>query len=203
MKNAKKIGIVIACLLIACVAVTGTLAWLVAESDELKNTFVPTDIEVEVDETDEDQTFDMVPGWNISKDPTVTVTEGSQDCWVFVKLEKSANYDYFLVHAVDSAWTQGNGTEIPADVYYLKVTDESGLKGQPLSVLCAGEMEFNSVTYTWGVNELLVRPDVTKDMMNFLTEDNYPTLTVSSKAVQLMKSADTEFTAAEAWAIVD
>lgn len=203
MKNVKRISIIAACFVIVCVAVSGTLAWLIAETGELKNTFVSTDIEIDVEESDEDGIFDMVPGWNITKDPIVTVTEGSEDCWVFVKLEKSANYDDFLVHAVDSAWTQGNGTDIPADVYYLKVTDENGLKGQPLSVLCAGEMVFGSVTYTWGANELLVRPDVTKNMMNSLTEDTYPTLTVSSKAVQLMKSADTEFTAAEAWAIAD
>ncbi len=201
-RTVRNIVIVLAVVAICSAAVLGTMAWLVDTSETVVNKFINTDIEVEVEESTGD-TYEMIPGWNLTKDPKVTVGEDSVDCWVFVKLEKSDNYDNYLIHSVDSAWTQGDGTSIPADVYYCKVTDDSGLKGQTLSVLAAGSMEFDSVTYTWGADEVLVRPDVTKAMMDSLTEANYPTLSVSSKVVQLMKDETTEFTAAEAWALAE
>lgn len=197
----KSLVLVVSCLLIFTMAVAGTLAWLISDTNTLTNYFTDTDVDIELEESG-DQYYDMIPGWNLSKDPTVTVPETSVDCWVFVKLEKSSNYDLYLIHNVDTTvWTQGDGTNVPADVYYRKVTDANGLKGQKLSILAAGSLTYDSVTYTWGANEVLVRPTVTKAMMNSLTGDTYPTLTVSSKAVQLMKNSTTEFTAAEAWAL--
>lgn len=202
MRAIRNIVIVLAVAAICSAAVLGTMAWLVDSSETVVNKFINSDIDVDVDESTGD-TYEMIPGWNLSKDPKVTVNADSVDCWVFVKLEKSAKYDEYLIHSVDSAWTQGDGTSIPADVYYRKVTDENGLKGQTLGVLAAGSVEIDSVTYTWGADELLVLPTVTKDMMDSLTEDTYPTLSVSSKVVQLMKNATTEFTAEEAWALTE
>ncbi len=195
-----RVVLVIACVLIFSIAVIGTMAWLIDETDTIVNKFVKSDVDVDLEESDEDNTYEMIPGWAVSKDPTVTISKDSQDCWVFVKLEKSPNYDEYLVHNVDtSVWSQGNGTDIPSDVYYRKVTDD--LKDIPLSILAAGSCEFNSVTYTWEANQVLVKPTVTKDMMDKLTDSTYPTLSVSSKVVQLMKNSDTEFTAEEAWLI--
>ena len=201
-RTVRNIVIVLAVVAICSAAVLGTMAWLIDSSETVVNKFINTDIDVEVEESTGDE-YEMIPGWNLSKDPKVTVNADSVDCWVFVKLEKSANYDQFLIHSVDSAWTQGDGTNIPADVYYRQVTDANGFKGQTLSVLAAGSIEVDSVTYTWGADEVLVRPDVTKAMMDSLTENTYPTLSVSSKVVQLMKNETDEFTAAEAWALAE
>ena len=201
-RTVRNIVIVLAVVAICSAAVLGTMAWLVDSSETVVNKFINPDIDVEVEESTGDE-YEMIPGWNLSKDPKVTVNADSVDCWVFVKLEKSANYDQFLIHRVDSAWTQGDGTNIPADVYYRQVTDANGFKGQTLSVLAAGSIEVDSVTYTWGADEVLVRPDVTKGMMDSLTENTYPTLSVSSKVVQLMKNETDEFTAAEAWALAE
>lgn len=198
----RNVVIVLAVVAVCSAAVLGTMAWLVDTSETVVNKFINTDIDVDVEETSGD-TYEMIPGWNLTKDPKVTVNADSVDCWVFVKLEKSANYDSYLIHSVDSSWTQGDGTSIPSDVYYRKVTDANGLKGETLSVLCAGSIEIGSVTYTWEADEVLVLPTVTKDMMNFLTESTYPTLSVSSKVVQLMKNETTEFTAEEAWALAE
>ena len=198
----KTLVLVVACALVFSAAVIGPMAWLIDETDTIVNRFVTSDVDIDLDESDEDSTYEMIPGWAISKDPVVTVSADSQDCWVFVKLEKSANYDDYLVHNVDtSVWSQGNGIDIPSDVYYRKVTDD--LKDTPLYILAAGSYEFDSVTYTWEANQVLVKPSVTKTMMDELTDSTYPTLSVSSKVVQLMKNAVTEFTAEEAWAIAD
>ena len=52
-------------------------------------------------------------------------------------------------------------------------------------------------------DQVSVKSDVTKEMMNGLTTDTYPTLTFTAYASQLYKNSDTTnntFTAAEAWA---
>jgi protein-disulfide isomerase-like protein with CxxC motif len=48
-------------------------------------------------------------------------------------------------------------------------------------------------------NKVAVRSTVTKTMMNELTANTYPTLTVTAYASQLYKNNTTQFTAAEAW----
>ena len=48
-------------------------------------------------------------------------------------------------------------------------------------------------------NQVTVKGTVTKEQMNGLTADTYPTLTVTAYASQQFKNNTQEFTAAEAW----
>lgn len=181
-------------LLIGCVA-GGTLAWLNAKTDEVKNTFSTSDIGVTLEETT--NTYKMIPGWTIAKDPKATVTSGSEDCYLFVKVDKSNNFDTYMDMAIDSQWTALDETNNPG-VYYIKI-DEDSEKNVAYNILGEGKATYESVEYTWTDNQVLVKPTVTDKMMD--EANPQPTLTFTAYAVQLMKNNTTEFTVAEAWGL--
>ena len=192
-KHTKSLALVLALVLvIGCVA-GGTLAWLNAKTEEVKNTFSTSDIGVTLGETT--NTYKMVPGWTIAKDPKATVTSGSEDCYLFVKVEKSDNFDTYMDMAIDAQWTALDATNNPG-VYYIKI-DEDTEKNVAYNVLGEGKATYNEVEYTWADNQVLVKPTVTEKMMD--EANPQPTLTFTAYAVQLMKNNTTEFTAAEAW----
>lgn len=191
-KHTKSLALVLALVLvIGCVA-GGTLAWLNAKTEEVKNTFSTSDIGVTLGETT--NTYKMVPGWTIAKDPKATVTSGSEDCYLFVKVEKSNNFDTYVDMAIDSQWT---ALEDQTGVYYIKI-DEDSEKNVAYNVLGEGKVTYENVEYAWADNQVLVKPTVTEAMMK-TAKTSQPTLTFTAYAVQLMKNNTTEFTAAEAW----
>lgn len=172
-------------LLIGCIA-GGTAAWLIANSETVVNTFTYGDIDITLEETDtqldedDDPTtneYKMIPGTEITKDPVVTVKAGSEACWLFVKLEKSANFDTFLTFAMAEdnqtpVWTALEGND---GVYFRSMTaEETAQADKAFHVL-----KDDAVT---------VKETVTKEMLNALDPDGqeaaYPTLTVSAAAVQ-------------------
>lgn len=178
--------LVLALALVVMGVAAGTLAWLTAESGTITNTFTTSDIKVMLTETEEP--YKMVPGYDIHKDPKTTVTKGSEECYLFVKLEKSKNFKAFMTYEVDVTdgnWTRLTGTGITDtdEIYYRKVL--AGNMGTAYSVL-----KDDKVT---------VRDTVTKAMMDDLKEQAYPTMTVTAYASQLYKNAAAEFTAIEAW----
>lgn len=177
----KGLAMVLALVLLAVCAVSGTLAWLTAKSDTVVNTFTTSDIKVELTETNE--TYKMVPGYDIHKDPKAKVLAGSEECYLFVKLDKSTNFDTFLTYEMAEGWTL-----VPSEtnVYFRKVLTAD--IGTAYSVLAN--------------DQVTVRGEVTKAMMDGLTTETLPKLTVTAYASQLHKNATTEFTAAEAWANV-
>ena len=177
----KGLAMVLALVLLAVCAVSGTLAWLTAKSDTVTNTFTTSDIKVELTETNE--TYKMVPGYDIHKDPKAKVLAGSEECYLFVKLDKSQNFDTFLTYEMAEGWTL-----VPSEtnVYFRKVLTAD--IGTAYSVLAN--------------DQVTVKGEVTKAMMDGLTTETLPKLTVTAYASQLHKNATTEFTAAEAWANV-
>lgn len=189
----KSLALVLALAMIVVCVVGGTLAWLTATTPEVKNTFTTSDVDITLTETTTN--YQMIPGYTIAKDPKVTVKAGSEDCYLFVKVEKSTNFDNYMNYAIDNAWT-----ELESGVYYIKIDTEAE-KNVAYNVLGAGSETYSNVEYTWSDNQVLVKPTVTKTMLNALTADTQPTLTFTAYAVQLNKNNTTEFTAAEAWAL--
>lgn len=188
----KGLAILISFMLLGAGIGAGTLAWLTAKTETVTNTFTTSDISVELTETagGDDHTFQMIPGYTIAKDPKASVKAGSEECWLFVKLVKSSNFDEFLQYEIAEGWTQlkedKDGNDITDLIYYRKV--ESDDIGTEYSVLKD--------------DEVTVLDNVTKEMMADLLSTTYPTLSVTAYASQLHKNAETEFTAAEAWANV-
>lgn len=122
--------------------------------------------------------YTMTPGAAITKDPVVTITQGSEDAWVFVKLDKSSNFDTFMTYDMADGWTALDG--VPG-VYWR--TAAKADNPQDFAVLAN-----HTVT---------VRPEVTAYMLNTITSDTRPTLTVTAYAVQQAQIA----TPLEAWAL--
>ena len=120
----------------------------------------------------------MVPGNSISKDPSVTVESGSEACWLFVKVEESANFKDFMTYTIANGWT---ALENADGVYYREV--DAVTEDTKFDVLAN--------------NQVQVSDTVTKEALTALTEATYPTLTFTAYAVQ----RDNIETAAEAWTI--
>lgn len=158
--------------------VGGTIAWLTDTTEKVVNTFTDSDIDITLEETKNN--FKMIPGYAIDKDPKVSVTEGSEKCYLFVKLEKSANFDSFLTYEIADGWTALDGVD---NVYYRTV--DTADMGTKYSVLKNDQVN--------------VLGTVTKGMMNGLTKDSYPTLTVMAYASQFNKNVNEQFTVSEAW----
>ena len=107
-------------LVIGC-AVGGTVAWLVSSTNAVVNTFTYGDINITLGETTGSD-YKIIPGVNIDKNPKVTVTAGSEACWLFVKVEEKGTFVANKVtYSIADGWTKGDGTKIPANVYYRSV----------------------------------------------------------------------------------
>lgn len=193
-KTLKTLVAVLSMVLVICLTVAGTLAYLKAETTPVINTFSPSNINLTLEESNVDggsetaNTYKMVPGTDISKDPKVTVT-ADIDCYVFVKVEKSTNFDTYMNYTI-SDWTP-----VPneTNVYYREVSasadeDNDGKNNvEAFYVLDGkGEAELKNGYVT-------VKPNVTKDMMNGFYEADgitvkagadLPELTFTAYAIQ-------------------
>lgn len=174
----KKLTTVLAIVLVVALSVAGTYAYLTAKTAQVVNTFTVGNVNIDLTETTTD--YKMIPGMTIEKDPMVTVKANSEDCWLFVKVEKSANFDSFLTYDMANGWTK-----LEDGVFYRPV--EAGTADQDFAVLAN-----DTVT---------VKPDVTKDMMDAIENGTAanPTLTFTAYACQ----ADGFTSVADAWAEVN
>ena len=187
----KKLAVMLASLaLVLCTVIGGTLAWLVTETAPVVNTFTYGDINITLQETDTNKdgdndpntnTYPMVPGHTITKDPKVTFKANSEDAWLFVKLQKSANFEDFMTYEIADGWTKLDNVD---GVYYREVSK------------AAQDAEFTVIKD----DTVTVKGEVTKEMLNALDANgasNYPKLTVTAYAVQRDSNIAT---AADAWA---
>lgn len=87
--------------LLVCATVLATMAFL-TDTAEVKNTFTVGNVDITLDEAkvtvygEADGTdrvikndYKLIPGKTYTKDPTVTVATGSEDCYLFVKVENN------------------------------------------------------------------------------------------------------------------
>lgn len=174
----KKLTTVLAIVLVVALSVAGTYAYLTDKTGPVVNTFTVGNVNIDLTEST-GEFYKMVPGTTIGKDPKVTVKANSEDCWLFVKVEKSANFDSFLKYDMDNGWTALPNVD---GVFYRQVA-ASGT-AQNFDVLAD--------------NRVIVKSDVTKAMMDGLTDATRPTLTFTAYACQ---TAGID-TAVKAWAEV-
>ncbi len=170
-------------LVIGCVA-GGTVAWLVAKTDPVVNTFTYGDINIGLAETTGPD-YKIIPGKDISKDPKVTVKGGSEACWLFVKVEKTGTFvDGKVTYAIADDWTKLTGVDSVDNVYYREV---GAVTADTSYYVLKGSTEYPNGVVT-------VSENLTKDEIKNITSK--PTLTFTAYAVQKEGSAD----AAAAWA---
>ena len=180
----KALVILMAAVLLIGGAVGGTLAWLITSTDTVTNTFTVGDINITLNETVKKDGFTIVPGTEEKKDPVITVEAGSENCYVFVKIEEeniTGTVDDVDVKFVDwtiaDGWTQLTGV---TGVYYRTYTVEGGATYDVL--------KGNVVSYS---------KDLTKAQLETL-DGKTPKLSFTAYAVQMEGLADV----AAAWAEV-
>lgn len=206
-KTLRKVLPVLALVLVVAVAsVGGTLAWLTATTQEVKNTFTVGDVSIKLEETgttrdektgNDSKTFHIIPGTDIVKDPTVTVDKGSEDCYLFVKVDvanwpdaKEDDGETLKVkYEIAAGWTLVDGT---TNVYYREVSADAA-KDQSFDVLkTLKPVGDDGKKYTVIVSENLTKEEAAKIGKN----NNAPTLTFKAYAIQKEGFAD----AKAAWA---
>lgn len=183
--------LVLALALIVGVAVGATFAWLTAKTDPVVNTFTYGDINIDLEETTGDS-YKIIPGVDIAKNPTVTVKAGSEACWLFVKVEEEnwpeltyVNKDGKAVRKVSydiaDGWTKGDGTSIPANVYYRAVAAKDADQEFPV-------LKDNKIT----VSDTLTKIEINEKLTGT------PKLSITAYAIQ----KDGMGTAEKAWAAI-
>ena len=211
MRAKKSVSMKVVVLLLAAVllvggAVGGTLAWLIASTNTITNTFTVGDIDIDLTETVDHQSrsaltsavtndgFKMIPGTDLDKDPKVTVKSNSENCWLFIKVTaengvalngQSTKNDY-ITYTMADGWTPVDNV---TGVYYRKVSASTA--DQPFDILKD--------------NKVHVLDTVTKEMMA-TAETQKPSLAFTAYAIQSEGLKDANGTAvteaSSAWSLV-
>lgn len=162
----KKTLITVLVTVLVCFGIVGTTyAWLVAKTAPLKNTFTAGNINITLSESTSTNRK-MVPGAQLEENPKVTVKANSEDCWLFIRLDKSQNFDTFLSFEMEEGWTAVGGER---GIYYREVFLNENTD-QEFFILKDNLVKANDTT--------------TKQQYDALGELDYPLLTLTAYAVQ-------------------
>lgn len=180
----KTMILILAVMMIVGCTIGGTLAWLTAQSETVTNTFTVGDINISLAETT-GTSYNFVPGDKLAKDPKVTVTGGSEDCYLFVRIKEENNTvlnqttgEKVINWAIANGWTPVAGHD---DYWYREVTSSNS--DQVYTVLADG------ITTDTHDGSVSVSTLVTKDMVNTLNTDT-PKIIITAAAVQKDNIAD-------------
>lgn len=171
------ISLIIAAALVMLLGVGVTVAYLVTSSNVVKNTFTVGFVDITLTETTGKE-YKIIPGATVAKDPTITVVENSEECWLFVSVEKTDPFDTFCNYEMSDGWTALAGH---SGIYYRKV-------GRALQNMSFQVLKDNCV---------LIYDTVTEELLNTVT--NNPILKFTAYAAQ----SDGFETAHEAWQILN
>lgn len=82
----RSLAALIALVLIICVAVGGTIAYIVTQTDKVENKFIPADVKIEINETFENNIKSSITVQNVQDDKNVP-------CYIRVKLVSNMQED--------------------------------------------------------------------------------------------------------------
>ena len=176
MKNnsraSKGLVLVLALVMLVSVAIGGTIAWLMDTSMTHTNTFIPTGLDVELDETTGDDYY-IIPGVNITKDPKVTYTT-DVDSYLFVAVTENHfdKLEGLLEYEIADGWTELTG--VPN-------TNEDNRLFYRIVDVTTGTKKTDSC-YVLKNNTVTVSKDITMTDMDNLT--NQPNLIFTAYIIQ-------------------
>lgn len=204
IKTRNKIMLLALCMVaLIAVSVLGTMAYLTS-TDTVTNTFTVGKVAITLDEAKVNDagvavtpaervkanSYKLMPGHSYTKDPTVHVTDGSENCYIFVKVEngisafEAANeestdgYKTIATQIITNGWTK-----LADNVYYRSYTN--------------GENAQKSFTVfsNFKIADNANNAEATKTSWNAVTAENTK-ITVTAYAIQ----ADGFANADAAWA---
>ena len=191
--NVKIVAALLAIVLLIGCGIGGTIAYLMTKTDPVVNTFTTGDVEITLKESpivyaddgkvsysepasNVSNAYKLIPGTAYKKDPVVAVTKGSEDCYLFVKIEEDEVNETYLTYELKlDGWTKVDGEE---NVWYREVKKTADTDGRTFNLLKDDKITINT--------------DVTKSNM---TEAAGAKLTFTAYAVQ-----SANLSVAEAWA---
>lgn len=213
--NSKAMVLLLAVVFAVCGTISGSIAWLVDYSEDVKSTFMVGNVNITMtsgtsgsnvstfglnENDDTAGAYYMVPGLTLEINaPTITVVGGSEECYLFVKITEymgalptpnGETFQDYLHYTLENGWYQlVDDYDNPVEgVYYTIV--EYDEDDQEFDVI------FNNEVTVDGYK-------VTKDVLDTIdSEVDYPELTFKSYAVQLNQTSTTQFTPMEAWALI-
>ncbi|MBE6925389.1 MAG: hypothetical protein E7461_00965 [Ruminococcaceae bacterium] len=94
-----------------------TIAFLVASSRPVINTFTIGDIQLTLTETT-GESYNLVPGTTVDKDPQLIVKAGSDACWLFFVIDASSDLGNYVTYAPAAGWKPVPGIK---NAYYRQV----------------------------------------------------------------------------------
>ena len=158
----KKITLAVICAVLSCVCLIGTtFAWLTDKTATITNTFTVGNIKISLEETKGTEVvggrqFKMIPGATIEKDPKVGVVDGSEACWLFVKIEETDNTlidttKKLVQYTVADGWIQLEVDGNPVNGVYYRQVDANPDTGV-----------VDAVTYSvLASDQVIINPDAT------------------------------------------
>ena len=164
-----------------CLGAVGTWAWLTSTTPEVENVFTVGNVDIGLAETT-GESYKMVPGTDIAKDPKVSVEADSEASWVFVKIEESSVLDDYIAYAIADGWIQLPGEE---GVFYRAVAAS----------------QVDQVFPVLDGDKVSVLEGVTSGMMDALAVEGAVQPTLSFKAYAIQEVGFN--TPVEAWAELD
>lgn len=211
-KTSKALLLGLCALLLVGASVLGTMAYLTAKTEKVVNTFTVGNVGITLDEgvidsttgkftdngksrTASGQEYHLLPGSDYDKDPTVTVTTGSESCYLFVKVENGIKEIEDTAHTVASQmeaknWKLVRGT---TDVYVLYNEDGSSRY--------IANAEDKKVVF----DKFYIAGTVDGDTLAKYSErkaDGTPKYTITVSAYAIQASGLNAKTDAELWALV-
>ena len=179
-KTAVKALIVLLLAVILLVGPVGnTLAWMLGVTAPVTNTFTYGKIKIDLKEDSgsnggttggNKKYFEMTPGAALTKDPTITVKHDSEECFLFVRMRQSGNFNDYLSYNMADGWSALDSTNYPG-VYYRTAAVPRSVNDQVFQVI-----HNNTVTVTATQKQL-------RDL-EAAGAAHYPVLRITAYAVQ-------------------
>lgn len=160
----KTVALVLAMALVFALAVGGTIAYLTDKTQTIENTFTVGNVNIELKETfntdaDKDGKLDswtaqLIPGKSYVKDPTVSVKEGSEDCYLFVKFDELGDAAKYIQYTSnlneENYWYQDE--RLPDNVWYRQVAKTDTIRS--FGLLADKTVTINGTTVTSATMDL-------------------------------------------------
>ena len=200
------------------IGIGGTLAWLFDTTDSVTNTFTVGKVDINLEEHSYDpddqnkvtttvkneNDYPLIPGTSYGKDPKVTVTADSEDCYLFIRIQEIYNpgsyldYEYNWDLGTDEQtddWTLVEDNQNGDMVYYREVPKGTGASGWNLlkgdTIHASGVVTVKSEVINHGAT-------AGADEINMPADNEKPQIIFTAFAVQQANR-----TVEEAWALVD
>lgn len=199
-RNGRTVLAILAVVLLLGGALTTSLAWLTSAPGSVANTFTVGDVNITLTESNNAQTIEVIPGVTYVKDPIVTVKAGSEDCYVFVKVDVAnndlGNSKECLQFTYATGW-QTLTSESDSNKVILYKTVDTSTADVTLPILQGDANVTNGANGVVSVNADFLKTDLDK------ISGKAPTLTFTAFAIQKQKTTADSFEASEAWALLE